>query len=302
MKMIKIGTYLVKDASLPASERLRMTVDAGFDFMCLTTGALFSGDLTPAMCQAAGVDFDNVHLTGKETTLIWSEGEAGQRVTERYCDEIRRVTDFGIRTGIIHVTWGATKKPAPISEMALGRFEQIIRTAEKYDFDLAFENSVFPEYLYAVLDRFDSPRARYCFDSGHRNAFTPGENFVARYGDRLAATHMQDNEGASDLHMMPYDGSIDWSSVAHMLAGTALGRDHICAEIAGVVSRECPGRSAEEIRRSLSRIAILDDPALVEIADGGFTIYGKLTYAERVARLAAGMRRLAAAVEAKAGL
>lgn len=296
--MIKIGTYLVKDASLAVSERLRITVDAGFDFLCLTAGALFKGDLTPGMCTNAGIAFDNVHLTGKETTLIWSEGEDGQRVTERYCDEIRRAAEFGIKTGIIHVTWGAKVKPAPVSEMALGRFEQIIRTAEKYDFDLAFENSVFPEYLYAVLDRFDSPRARYCFDSGHRNAFTPGEDFVARYGDRLAATHMQDNEGASDLHMMPYDGSIDWSDIARMLSGTALGHDRICAEIAGVVSRECLDMSAEQIRRTLGNVAIIDDMELVEINDGGFVIYGKLSYEQRVARLAAAMRRLASAIEA----
>ncbi|MDY4897645.1 MAG: sugar phosphate isomerase/epimerase [Eubacteriales bacterium] len=295
--MIKIGTYLVKDAVLPVSERLRITVDAGFDFLCLTTGALFSGDLTPAMCLSAGVDFDNVHLTGKETTCIWSEGEHGQQVTERYCDEIRRVSEFGIKTGIIHVTWGAKTIPAPISELGLSRFETIIRAAEKYGVDLAFENSVFPEYLHAVLGRFDSPRARYCFDSGHRNAFCPNENFVERYGDRLAATHMQDNEGASDLHMMPFDGSIDWNSIAHMLAGTALGRDHICAEVAGIVSRECPGQSAGDIRRSLANIAILNDEQLVDIHDGGFSIYDKLTYEQRVQRLAAAMRRLADMVE-----
>lgn len=297
--MIKIGTYLVKDAELSVAERLRITADAGFDFLSLTMGPLLSGELTPAVCQSVGLDFDNVHLTGKETTYIWAEGEHGDAVANRFCDEIRRVSEFGIKTGIVHVTWGWKVQPAPISDVGLSRFERILRTAESCDFKIAFENSVFDQYLYAVLDRFDSPYACFCFDSGHRNAFCPDRDFVARYGHRLAATHMQDNDGHDDLHMMPYDGTIDWSSIAHMLAGTTHARDRICAEVAGVVSRECPGETAEQLRERLGCVAIANDPELAEFYDGGFRFYGKLTYEQRVARLYAAMKRLAVTMEAE---
>lgn len=294
--MIRIGTYLVKGGELDAEEKLRITKDAGFDFICFGAKSLLTGNgPTPDMCARVGIGFDNVHLTSNGTHAIWAEGEDGEVITERYCREIAECSAPGIKTGIAHVTWGLPTPP-PICERGLHRLERVAECAEKHGFTVALENSAYPEYLHYVLGNLKSGNIGYCFDSGHRNAFAPDEDFLARYGHMLAATHIQDNEGRSDLHMIPGDGSIDWNKVAGELAATALGRNRICSEVAGVIRKERPGRSAAEIRAELERVAVLDDGKLVKIYDGGFTIYEGLPYEAYIARLAAAMRRIAGMV------
>lgn len=292
--MIRIGTYLIKDADLTAETRLRMIKAAGFDFVCLTMKPLLAGEkvgLTPELCARVGIDFDNVHLTGNGTHAMWAEGEEGDRVAARYCQEIALCHEYGIKTGIAHVTWGITPPP-PVGELGLHRFERVAECAEKYGFTLALENSVSDTHLCYVLDRLKSPHVGYCFDSGHRNAFAPNADFLGLYGDRLAATHLQDNDGQNDLHLMPLDGCIDWQATARQLAATSLGRRMICAEVAGVVSRDCPGMRADEIRQTLSRVAVLEQ-GLVQIEDERFCVYGGLSHEALLARLYAAMRRIA---------
>lgn len=306
IRLIKIGTYKVKTSAHTPEECLRITKDAGFDFVCLAAHCLYPGDttgFTPELCGKVGIDFDNVHLTSNGTHAIWAEGEDGDAIIDRYIFEIKLFSSLGVKTGICHVTWG-TKTPPPISELGLHRLEKVAECADKCGFTVALENSAFPEYLHYVLPKLAAEYKNsigYCFDSGHRNAFAPGEDFLAQYGNLLCATHIQDNEGKTDMHILPGDGSINWDKVTSELASTAFARKMLCAEVAGAYHKERPGKTAAEIRESLSSLAIIDDESLLRIYDGGFSVYEDITYEQYIARLADHMRKIAAAVEAKAG-
>lgn len=296
--MTRIGTYLIKDPSLTPETRLRMIKAAGFDYVCLVMKPMLAGEdagLTPELCARVGIAFDNVHLTGNGTHDMWAEGEAGDRIAERYCREIALCADYGVKTGIMHATWGINPPP-PVGEIGLRRFARVVECAEKHNFTLALENSVSDTHLCYVLDRLKSPSLGYCFDSGHRNAFAPGADFLGLYGSRLTATHLQDNDGQNDLHLMPLDGCIDWRGTARQLAATPHGRRLICAEVAGVVSRDCPGRSASDIRAMLSRTAALEQ-GLVRIEDGHFTVYEGFSHEALLERLYAAMRKIADDIE-----
>lgn len=303
VRLIKIGTYKVKTSAHDPEECLRITKDAGFDFVCLAAHCLYPGDttgFTPELCDKVGIEFDNVHLTSNGTHAIWAYGDAGDAIIDRYIYEIMLFSSLGVKTGICHVTWG-TKTPPPISEIGLLRLEKVAECADKCGFKVALENSAFPEYLHYVLPKLASEYKSigYCFDSGHRNAFAPEENFLARYGDLLCATHIQDNEGKTDMHIIPGDGSINWDKVTSELSKTAFARKMICAEVKGAYHKECPGKSAEEIRKSLSSIAVIDDENILKIYDGGFSIYEDLTYEQYVSRLADHMRKIANEIEKK---
>ena len=219
--MLKLGMYLLRDATLSDEERLRIMRSTGFDFVCLGTSPYADGDLaaTVALCERLDIPVENVHLTGSKTSLIWNEGDEGEAIADRYCREIEYVSSLGVKTGIAHVTWGKSAV-APINETALCRYERIAECAEKNGFVLALENSVYPEYLYAVMDRVRGSRGiGYCFDSGHRNAFAPTEDFLGRFGDILAATHLQDNNGKNDRGICHSDKRI-------LQKGSPQGRRH----------------------------------------------------------------------------
>ena len=140
--MIKLGTYLVRGSQLTPEERLRIIKGAGFDFICFNMKEMLEGEsvgLTPELCGRVGIDFDNVHLTGNGTHAVWAEGERGDKIVERYCKEIKLCAEYGIKTGITHVTWG-TSEPPPVCELGLRRFRTIAECAEKYGVVVALEN------------------------------------------------------------------------------------------------------------------------------------------------------------------
>ena len=59
-----------------------------------------------------------------------------------------------------------------------------------------------------------------CYDSGHENFLTQGAGFLQKYGHRLKAVHLHDNDGATDQHKTPFTGTIDWKNVAFGLANS----------------------------------------------------------------------------------
>ena len=66
-----------------------------------------------------------------------------------------------------------------------------------------------PQRLLQFIDytRLD---LKICFDTGHAH-ITPGvQSAFATLKDRIASTHVHDNAGEEDDHLMPYDGGIDW--------------------------------------------------------------------------------------------
>ena len=299
--MVKVGTYVVGD--MPFEDRLRVLKNIGFDFVALGL-SLFSqeGDeleRSAALCEKYGFEIDNIHLTGAKTTAIWSDGEQGEEICTRICGEIARASAAGIGVGVAHITWGHTP-PAPVSEVGLSRYVRIAECAAKHNFVLALENSVFIDHLYAAMKHLkDYPSIGFTFDSGHRNAFAPEYDFLSDFGNRLAVTHIADNDGAHDLHLMPMDGSVDWNYVARGLAKTAVGRDRILAEPSLGAFKSMKGKNAEQIRRDTAHLPIAAEPELLVIEDEKFSAYRPLTHEQKMERLYTRMKRLASMIEAE---
>lgn len=291
---MKIGTYVVRGPGSP-EEKLHVIKEAGFDFVCLSR-SMFSGrGATPELCRRAGIPFDNVHLTCSDTSLIWFPGEEGEAICGRYCSEIEQAAAAGVKTGIAHVTWKRLPVPPDDPSEGLRRYEKIWNTARRCGFTVAVENSAHAKPLRDVLDRFGDP-FRFCFDSGHRNCFTPEEDFLADYGGRLAATHLHDNDGSTDLHMLPFDGRTDWDSVAKALAATPSGREKICAELVAPYGEEYPGMTAEQIAQSMSGMEAVrrGDGSF---SDGSARFYDGIPYEKIITMLYGRMKRLGDMIE-----
>lgn len=291
---MKIGSYLVKGQG-SAEDRLRVMRDAGFDYICLSRSLFTGKGATPAMCERLGMEYDNIHLTCDNTSLIWFDTLDGEAIADRYVNEIRMAAEAGVHTGIVHVTWKRTPVPPDDPTVGYSRYARIEEAANKYDFRIAVENSAYEKQLFAVLDHHGAP-FYHCFDCGHRSCFTPQIDYLAKYGDRLIATHIHDNNGVNDHHLLPFDGIIDWEDLAARYAAVPLTRERICAEFSGAGRREYPGLTRGEIAADVARTGIAGTrfaSSVVPHDDGTADFYGGIPYPELIGELYARMRRLA---------
>lgn len=61
-----------------------------------------------------------------------------------------------------------------------------------------------------------------CYDSGHWELIEPGKvTILDQFGDRLIATHIHDNFGTKDDHLLPFDGRLDWTAIMKAIAATS---------------------------------------------------------------------------------
>ena len=99
--------------------------------------------------------------------------------------------------------------------------------AERCHIRLALENSpglavpgdYWPpnrELIGVLLESYPPEYLGWCFDSGHAHVRNEME-ILETYADRLIATHLHDNDGLSDQHLLPGQGSVDWRWIVSTL-------------------------------------------------------------------------------------
>lgn len=105
-------------------------------------------------------------------------------------------------------------------ETTIRRLEQLQPVAERRGIRIAVENVyVRPpsaEFLERVFDHFDASYVGFCFDSGHA-LMTNRMHLLATFAERLFALHLHDNDGVTDQHRIPGEGSIDWPTLVKPL-------------------------------------------------------------------------------------
>lgn len=86
---------------------------------------------------------------------------------------------------------------------------------------LAFEN--LPDdnfrFLGQLMSEYPSDVAGLCYDCGHGNMGQgQGLDLLDPMKDRLIAVHIHDNDGVTDLHWVPFTGTVDFARLARMIA------------------------------------------------------------------------------------
>ncbi|MGH4121627.1 MAG: sugar phosphate isomerase/epimerase family protein [Clostridium sp.] len=214
------------------SERFRLIKQAGFDGVLLwwgdenidTDGAK---EKQPELALENGLIIENVHLPFSGTNDLWLDNINGDEYENLIITSIEQCANFQIPTVVMHLTRG--NNPPPICKTGLNRIRRIVDIAENLNVSVALENLRKPEYMDYILQEISSTKLGFCYDSGHNNCFTPKRDFLKHYGDRLFALHLHDNDGIDDLHMIPFDGNIQWNKIKNEL-------DDICYK--GAISLE----------------------------------------------------------------
>jgi sugar phosphate isomerase/epimerase len=123
------------------------------------------------------------------------------------------------RTLVVHLGTPASKNNPGDNQRAsaVRSAEEICRLAEPLGIRVALEvipNALStPASLVAMLERdLDSTFAGICMDFGHARLGGDVPDAVETTAEHLIATHVHDNHGRSDDHLVPYFGSIDWAA------------------------------------------------------------------------------------------
>ena len=121
---------------------------------------------------------------------------------------------------VVH-PWNGTRYTFCRDTLCFDHFDRLVDHCAHLGIQIAFENLEGPEYLCALMERYQNcSSVGFCWDSGHEMCYNYSEDMLARYGDRLLMTHLNDNLGISrfdgeiywtdDLHLLPFDGIAEW--------------------------------------------------------------------------------------------
>ena len=167
------------------------------------------------IARKAGLYIENVHANTGGSCDFWEDTAAGAAMFEYYLYLTGECAALEIPTFVMHTGCGAGYLP-PVSDVSVTRLRRMIDKAERLGVNIAVENQCAPEKTeraMEILAMFDSPRLGMCYDSGHGNHIKSngtGQEMLRRFGHRLMALHLHDNNGLGDRHLLPFDGSVDW--------------------------------------------------------------------------------------------
>lgn len=167
------------------------------------------------ICQKLGLNIIFAHLGYQNINSIWEEGEIGDREVERYKKDIKDCHENGIPMVVMHLT---SKEKAPMyGEVGLNRIRKITEYAKEMNMKVAFENTKIKGYLEYVLENIKDDNVGICFDAGHYHVHFDDEFNFDFFKDRIFAVHLHDNDKSDDLHLLPFDGTINWEDVINKL-------------------------------------------------------------------------------------
>jgi sugar phosphate isomerase/epimerase len=216
---LKVGIFIWFGWRIHISQRAQLIKKAGFDATCLwwddeekaNTGSL---DDLPPIVRDAGLEIDNVHVPFKEAHLLSSENLSERRgIIDLHKQWIEDCARHNIGKLIFH-TCPDCPNPPPPNKFLLDSVEEILKFAESAKVVLAVENIRKNDYVDVVFEQFESDYLRFCYDSGHDFIWNskPAE-ILKKWGHKLTVTHLHDNKGSDDDHMIPFTGKIDWRKI-----------------------------------------------------------------------------------------
>jgi len=101
-------------------------------------------------------------------------------------------------------------------ESMLKSIEELFKVAEHFQIKLCFENipgnKTSVKHIVDFIEKELIP-VGIGFDIGHSNLNNSVYSDIENYGVYFYSTHIHDNFGDSDSHLLPFEGNIDWERV-----------------------------------------------------------------------------------------
>ena len=217
----------------PFAEAISLICEAGFEAVSLGGGREHSGYLTATqradtqrLIAASGMTIDSLHAPFPEGDRLFSLDEAERVESVRQCkNALDAAVDLDGGIVVVHLIQPYDIPPGEIRDKMIGRGRRSMAAlaahAVNRDVKLALENGqrrAYDQVLEDLLGEFDDPHIGFCYDTGHENVQGTCFSLLEQFGDRLFTIHVHDNTG-TDSHMLPFEGTIDWTRFREVLHG-----------------------------------------------------------------------------------
>lgn len=179
------------------------------------------------LADELGMLFQSVHAPFGKAAKMWGSDAEAKSAVEELMRCVKDCAEINVPILVVHPYIGFEEKANPTKD-GVENFRIVVEEAKNRGVKIAFENVEGEAYLKALMDAFeDYENVGFCWDTGHELCYNRGKDMLSLYGDRLIATHLNDNLGVSDydgkifwtddLHLLPFDGITDWKKVAERL-------------------------------------------------------------------------------------
>lgn len=141
-------------------------------------------------------------------------------------DEVKRALEVAERVPfeylVQHMGHGRDAADPKKFEAAFNSLEHLVIFAKQRGVTIALENTPneigSPESLQQFIKETHLNGLRLCFDIGHAHIDSNVSDAFEAMRDRVVTTHIHDNHGEKDEHLLPYEGSIDWDEALELFA------------------------------------------------------------------------------------
>lgn len=227
---MKKGISLYFGFESPVEERVKRIKQAGFD--CVITSADPNFDHQNGTIQKQmelfrenNLGISSLHMKYKSSELVsfWENSELGDKLEKNLIEDVETAKEYGFKCVVVHL-----ENRSDNYEIGFNRLDRILKTCEKLEIPLAFENIHDQKTFLIAMERYkDSPYAKMCYDSGHNHCFDPEFDYIEKFKDKIICLHLHDNMGKqneknndviADFHTLNKYGNINWKKLAKKLA------------------------------------------------------------------------------------
>jgi sugar phosphate isomerase/epimerase len=147
-----------------------------------------------------------------------SDAERVRRVDA--VDEVKRALEVAERIPfkylILHIGHSRQEADGRSFDAAFNSLEHLVVFAKHRGVSIALENTRgefgCPSSLTQFIKETHMKDLRFCFDIGHAHIDGGVSSALEEMQGRIVSTHLHDNHGEKDEHLLPGDGTIDWDA------------------------------------------------------------------------------------------
>lgn len=227
MYKCKIAIGASSSFVLPVSEQIVAFRKAGFEgFFTEWSEGENIGEYK-RIADSVGMEYQSIHAPFRNAAIMWEQSADADMAVAELIACLEDCGRYGVPIMVVHAFKGF-KEHCP-NNIGVENFRKVVQRASALGIKIAFENTEGEEYLDCLMSAFASyENVGFCWDTGHEMCYNHSKDMLAKYGDRLIATHINDNLGISkydgeiywtdDLHLLPFDGVADWQNVTERIS------------------------------------------------------------------------------------
>ena len=226
MHKVLLGLGLSGEFGNSLPEQIRLLRQTGFEAFFVGWGKNMDLETICETAQQENMIFQSIHAPFTKAADMWTNTENADAAVAELCECLDDCAKYQVPIMVVHAFIGFDDHTP--NEYGLRNFARVVEHARGLGVKVAFENTEGEEYLAALMEHFrDDETVGFCWDTGHEMCYNYSRDMLDLYGDRLIATHLNDNLGIKDyegvitwiddLHLLPFDGIADWTDIAARL-------------------------------------------------------------------------------------